>query len=113
MKPSVNCCRADQMPAPDTAIVYGEQEFAPAMFHYAPEGSDLREIADSNGFDIHTALMQHELPADHPLMLLYEDGEGIALLAGWEPKSPGQGWNIAGLYDTEAGPVAIFLRKRP
>lgn len=101
---------SDALPAADTIVKYKGGAFCPAMFHYAPEGADYEAIARECGFDIAMAYMEHELDDDHPLMVRYfEDGESKTVLEEWVPEGR-EGWKLAGLYDTEDGPCALWIK---
>ncbi|AVT76621.1 hypothetical protein RPPS3_25580 [Rhodopseudomonas palustris] len=101
---------SEAMPAPDKIVKYKGGIFCPAMFHFAPEGSDYKEIARECGFDIATSYMERELDDDHPLMVRYfENGESETVLEEWVPEVR-EGWKLAGLYDTEDGPCALWIK---
>ncbi|MGH6753371.1 MAG: hypothetical protein ACREDP_14495 [Bradyrhizobium sp.] len=103
-----------KMPEPDAVVIYADDIFGPAMFHYAPEDADLTAIAREHGFEMRLVAMVDDLDDDHPLMRLYcEEGECAKVLRAWRPRSPGDSWKITGCYDTEDGPVALFLKHRP
>lgn len=41
----------------------------------------------------------------------FEDGTGVS---EWQPTTPdGEGWQLVGVYDTENGPYAMFVRRLP
>jgi len=94
--------KPEDMPAPETLVSYANGSVMAAMFHYAAEGDDLREISRENGLACLIAPL-----LDAGLMQRYEGGENI--LSKWRPDPPA-GWMFGGVYDTEDGPCAIFLR---
>ena len=95
--------KPDAMPEPDTLIDFGPDGLLAAMFYYAAESCDYRDIAHEYGFDI---IIFAPL-LDEALMKRHEADENI--LGDWRPTPP-EGWKIGGTYDTEDGPHAIFLR---
>lgn len=94
--------KPEAMPAPDALVDCGESGTIAAMFYYAAESCDYRDIAHERGFDIIFAPL-----LDEALMKRYEADENI--LGDWRPTPP-EGWKVGGTYDTEDGPHAIFLR---
>jgi hypothetical protein len=99
-----------EMPAPDCSVLYSEGMWGPAMFHYASEGCNPRDVARDHGFDICFVTLQSERDDDDPLSQLYADGKLKEVLTAWLPKVPGPEWKLAGQSDSEDGPVATFLR---
>ncbi len=100
-----------EMPPPDARIRIGDNMIYPAMFFYAPEGADLHAIARKLGFELQISAMEN---ADH-LEYLLERGDIRNFMLLWRP-SRGRfrekdGWRLAGAYDTEDGPTAMFLRR--
>ena len=102
--------RNEDMPDPDTLVMYGCGMCGAAMFHYCcneDDGTDPEDIARENGFDIQF----HRLPDDHPLMPDYEEGASD-VVERWEPDVP-EGWTLGGKHDTEDGPTAFYIKPRP
>lgn len=93
----------DDLPAPDTLVDYGESGVSAAMFHYTSEHCDFRAIARANGFKAAVTQL-----TERSLIQRYEDGENI--LGEWRPKPP-DGWQLGGVFDSDEGAFAIFLRK--
>lgn len=105
--------KPSDLPPPETLIEYPDGSIGPLMWHFAPEGSiDMHAIAEENGFDFTCRYMAVELNADHELIARLEQGDdGDALLKAWRPLVvPPEGWALGGLYDTEDGPCACFIR---
>lgn len=101
--------RPEELPAPETLIDYGDGGFGAAMFHYsATETDDIIAIAHEHGFDIAFMSLEDDVGAES---LLERNGEGENVLAEWNPEVP-SGWLLGGKWDTEDGPVAVFLRQQ-
>lgn len=97
------------MPAPDLIVRYDDGTFAPAMFHYLHEGVDIRAIAREHNFELKHAFMEDVLDEDDPLALRYEADSGDAsIIRDWSPPEF-EGWRIVGKYESEDGPIAIYL----
>lgn len=92
----------NQMPEAQALIAYEDGSVMAAMFHYVAESVDYREVAEENGFHCLVAPL-----LDDALISRYEDGENI--MSEWRPTPPA-GWMLGGVWDTEDGPHAIFLR---
>lgn len=70
-------------------------------------------------FDAWASLVDHE----HSFIMLGEDDGaeeisnryfegGVADVSDWQPELPaGEGWFVGSIYDTEDGPVCVWLRK--
>ena len=58
------------------------------------------------GFDSRFVLMEND-GSDEVNDEYFERGGSYA---GWTPTSPGDGWVLAGVWDTEDGPQACFVR---
>lgn len=98
------------MPAPDT-VIYGSDGMSwPAMFQYAGEGDDAAFIADQNGFEILYLYLEDD--SEELFETYMNDSDFQKLFEAWKPAPP-VGWNFGGAYDTEDGPIAIFLKKKP
>lgn len=99
------------MPAPDTLVDYGEGSFGPAMFHYATEGCSAKNIAAENGFEITNLMLEDTAEEGSPAALAVENGEpSSVMLPLWTPPDLGDGWKLSGRFDSDDGPVALYLR---
>jgi len=98
------------MPAPDTIVKSKNGDIA-AMFFYAAAEQDLGEIAAEHGFNTRVTTMESDC---ENLQERWEDGAGdmAALMDEWQPVTP-EGWTFGAKLDTEDGPIAIFIRRRP
>jgi hypothetical protein len=94
--------KPEDMPAPETLVDYDDGGLMAAMFHYAEAEADLSGVANENGFHCLVCAL-----LDPDLMKLYEAGENV--LTKWRPEPP-MGWILGGVYDTDEGPYALFLR---
>ncbi len=104
--------KPEDMPAPGAAVEYDDGEFSPAMFHYAIEGADTRAIAREHGFDCRFLMMEDDSRDEvEPLRQRYGGGDDTAL-AEWTPPDAEEGWTLAGKWQSEDGPVALWLRPR-
>lgn len=97
----------DAMPDPTLMIDYGNGQLGMAMFHYAGEGADFRQIAREHGFQIRVLHLESD-PDAGELAERYADGDDISL-EDWRPIPP-NGWRLAAKNDTEDGVVACFIR---
>ena len=83
------------------------------MLQQKTEDTDASVVARENGFDSKFLNMQDD---DHtePAMELHAKyaagADGMVICAEWQPEIP-EGWRLADKYDTEEGPVAMFIRK--
>jgi hypothetical protein len=108
--------KPNELPAPDALIEYPDGAFGPLMFHFALEGHDLMQIAREQGFELRTLSLDHDnreetAPLrDRAERLFDDDAHMETLVADWTPPDLGDGWKIAAKWDTEDGPVAIYLR---
>jgi hypothetical protein len=100
------------IPPPDAVVRYADGSFGPLMFHYMSEGCKTKDVANENGFDIQWVEMADVLPEDDPLYVDYFEKGASDVVRRWVPPTI-DGWKIAGLFDTEDGPTAIYLRRRP
>lgn len=99
-----------KMPEPDTPIEYPSGEIGMAMFHYAAEGQRYDHIADEHGFECQFRELDGD-DSDGAEQLWEEYGKGAHDIPGrWHPKVPDE-WALAAKYDTEDGPIAMFIRK--
>lgn len=76
-----------------------EEAFDPAKFHAA-------------GFEF--TYVEFEFDAPEPLLeSWFEDGSGDC--SAWQPSTPdeGAGWMLTGIWDTEDGPIAFYVREIP
>ncbi len=99
------------MPKPTDLIDTADGGCIAAMFFYIEEDTPLvtaQYIAVGHGFDV--AYVELTEARDPELAERYEDGENI--LSDWSPASPVPGCLFAGKWDTENGPVSIWLRPR-
>lgn len=111
--PPVKPVTAQDMPAADQLIDYGNGWLEAAMFHYAGEGSNYSDIAKANGFEIGYLALEDD-PSDEALLLQakYERGDdGLKLASQWQPEVP-EGWTLGAKYDTENGLHALFLKRK-
>lgn len=102
--------KSTEMPTPDAVIEYPNGHTGLAMFHYGmPEDTDAGVVARENGFDSKFVTMEDD---NEELYKQYTDdrADHDALLTAWKPEVP-EGWTLAETYDTEDGPVAMFVRK--
>jgi hypothetical protein len=97
------------MPAPDTLVEYFNGEVAAAMFHYG--GDDVAGVAASCGFEVSPFVRLSNDPDARDLDQAYADG-ATDVLARWHPRPPA-GWSLGFKGDTEDGPVACFIRRKP
>lgn len=111
----VNPADPGRMPVPDLIIGTAEGGFVPAMLFYAPEGTDAKLVARENGFDSYFMDMEDTLPVEDPLHAEYFDKGGSTeeILPRWTPPAPEPGYALVGKWDTENGPTAFYVRKRP
>lgn len=102
-----------ELPAPDTLIRDAQGNVGALMFYYAAAEQNLRHIAHEQGFEVKTLLMTDDptLNEDHPLIKRYENMEG-GIEMDWHPMPP-EGWTLGIKFDTEDGPAALFIRRKP
>ncbi|MEX9908545.1 hypothetical protein AB7W95_17410 [Providencia rettgeri] len=78
-----------------------------------PETEDFNvfeEWTTKNELDYTLTHMDCDLGYDHSVFKSYFE-EGDINISNWEPSKPGGfGWFIGGIYETEDGPVCIWLR---
>lgn len=98
------------MPEPDALVADKHGNLCAAMFYFAPCDFDLGIIAAECGFDCISVRMADELGAAHDMSIAYENGDG-EVVDKWEPKTP-DGWSFGIKCDSDAGPFAIFVRRR-
>lgn len=101
--------KADEMPAPETLVDYGHGMCGAAMFHYGAEGDSVVAIAGDNGFDVRLLRMHDELGEEHTLVQVYDEGDP-EVIGRWQPIVP-EGWQLGGKWDTDDGPVAVFIKR--
>lgn len=99
------------MPAPDALAKDENGNVCAAMFYYAAGDTDLEEIAIEHGFECRIVTMEGDLGEDHELCIDYINGSDEAV-DKWTPTVP-DGWSFGIKMDTEDGPVAIFVRRKP
>ena len=102
-----------ELPPPDTRIEYTNGQFGPLMLHYLVEGQNPEDVLSENGYEARWLTMEEDLhDDDHPLMKAHFEEGADDTCERWDP-TPQPGWALAGIHDTEDGPVALFIRKRP
>lgn len=97
----------EDMPAPETMVQYSDGEVGAAMFHYAAEGQRFDKIASEQGFESRFLLLQD---CDEPELISAHENGASAICEIWHPEPP-EGWQLAAKYDTEEGPVVMFIRR--
>jgi len=61
------------------------------------------------GFESRQVAFEYDVP-QALLDRYYEDGDS-SVAAEWQPTTPeGEGWMLVGIWDTEDGPYAMFVR---
>lgn len=100
--------KSADMPRPEMLIDYGHGSIAAAMLHYAGEDAVASEVAEANGFEAQFLLLEDHLDIA-TLGDRHEAGENV--LPDWNPTPP-DGWLLGAKYDTESGPVAMFIRPK-
>ena len=100
--------RNADMPAPEVLVDYGAGVVAAAMLHYAGEDARADQIASDNGFESQFLLLEDHMDVA-TLGPRQEAGDNV--LPDWHPTPP-DGWMLGAKYDTESGPVAMFIRKK-
>jgi hypothetical protein len=98
-------------PPPDAIVRYADGSFGPLMFHYLSEGCKTKDVAAENGFDIQWVEMEDVLPEDDPLYIDYFEKGASDVVRRWVPPTI-DGWRLVGLFDTEDGPTAIYIKPR-
>jgi hypothetical protein len=74
------------------------------------EHLDLKAFTEA-GYDVHFELMDNDIPEGSPLFLSYW-GDGDPDISDWEPSPPeGERWQLIGIWDSEDGPFAMFIRQ--
>ncbi|KWT70717.1 hypothetical protein APY04_0778 [Hyphomicrobium sulfonivorans] len=100
--------KANEMPAPDTLVDYGVGGVMCAMLHYVETDTPFVGIIREHGYEAKFETFGDAEPEDHPLFTEFENGENI--VDRWRPEPPA-GWQLGGVYDTEDGPCALFIRQ--
>jgi len=103
--------KPEDLPAPDTLITYADGSVGALMFHYLTEGMNAGHVATQEGFECQYKTMYDELREDDPIYRDYFDGDGNRWRKEWNPEPPA-GWQLGAKYDTEDGPMAMFIRKK-
>lgn len=120
--------RSKDMPKATDIIECSSGALCVAFLFYLGEGAtrfDAKRVASSHGynmvyvdFDGDDALLDDDSRATdenpdgrHPLVKALEDGGNV--LPDWHPSSPGEGWQLAGKWDTEDGPTSVWIRPKP
>jgi hypothetical protein len=101
--------KPEDLPTPDTLVTYSDGSVSAVMFHYAPGGSSLKDIADENGFEVAFLGLTEDLASDHPLVIDYKNGADV--IGEWQPTLP-EGWQFGGKFDGDEGAFAIFIKKQ-
>ncbi|KQT50312.1 hypothetical protein ASG47_19605 [Devosia sp. Leaf420] len=104
---------AEIMPAPETPIQLHGGQIQPAMFFYTIEGQNLYHIAIEHGFDCQFGDLfdQGLTDEENEDALASYERTPDATLSAWVPEVP-DGWQFAGKWHGEDGPVSCFLRKK-
>lgn len=98
--------KLEDLPPADALIDYGEHGCGAVMFHFAPKGFSIRQIAHEHGFVV--CLL--EMAGDESAAALFERHQnGDVVLPEWNPLAP-EGWTLGGKFCSDEGPFAIFLR---
>lgn len=100
----------DQMPSPDTLVLCKDGTSVAAMFYFAAAEQRLDQIAEEQGFECSSLLMEDEVDDDDQLLRRCFEGDETALNK-WNPITP-DGWTFAAKFDTEDGPMAVFIRRK-
>lgn len=76
------------------------------------ESSEIvKEWMNKNKLDHSLTFMEGDIAYDHPIYKSYFE-DGNPNFSNWEPSKPeGRGWFIGGIYETEEGPVCMWLRQ--
>ncbi len=76
------------------------------------ESSEIvKEWMNKNKLDHSLTFMEGDIDYDHPIYKSYFE-DGNPNFSNWEPSKPeGRGWFIGGIYETEEGPVCMWLRQ--
>ena len=108
--------KPDQLPAPTTLIEYHDGAFGALMFHYATDGENLKALADQQGFELHSLLLddddREEVAALRSRFNANFDDQTAhveTLVADWSPPERG-GFALVAKWDTEDGPIALYVR---
>jgi hypothetical protein len=74
------------------------------------EGYISDRLLNAFGFESEMVLMEDDLDREDPFSVAYFEG-GEADITDWNPSAPqGDGWKLVGKWDSEDGPVALFVR---
>ena len=105
----------EDLPAPDTIVDHGNGFYGPLMFHWLVEGQDPDLTAREFGFQCRWVEMEGDLDENDQIYVDYFEYHASAseILRRWQPSDHGEGWKLAGMHDSEDGPVALFLRPLP
>jgi hypothetical protein len=67
-----------------------------------------RDKFREHGLEFRVHEFEHDYTSQEMHDRYYQDGESVP---DWQPTPPeGDGWRLAAIYDTEDGPVALFVR---
>ena len=73
------------------------------------EGISMRKFLAVFGIQVHVVCMEDDVPMEVSDKYFQADG---ANFSEWNPTAPsGDGWMLLEIYDTEAGPCAMFGRE--
>ena len=82
-----------------------------SQFPQAELDSQIDDWVSKNQLELKLIFMESDIDEDkHPTYNRYFH-TGVPDFHDWEPSKPvGQGWFIGGIYETEDGPVCVWLR---
>lgn len=76
------------------------------------ESDDVRAMMHALGFEISGVSFEFDAPDE--LVEVYFEHDDLTAPTLWTPTPPdGDGWILIGKYDTDDGPMAMFIRKIP
>lgn len=96
---------------PDTLIEHPDGSLIALMFNYAVEGQDLRAIAHDAGYAFRYDEMGDIFDEENALYKEYFVDGSADVIRKWHPQIP-DGWLLGGKWDSENGPVVVYIRKR-
>lgn len=76
------------------------------------EHEDGTPLLEAMGFDARFVSMEDDGSEDLNELYMSARKEDQYCIAEWVPTPPGPSWLLAGLWDTEDGPVALFVRQQ-
>ena len=99
-----------RMPARDAQGWATHPDLDLQRFNKDEEHLDLKALAEA-GFDAHMVVMEYDTnEGDAAYKAYWDDGE--ADVSAWTPTPPeGEGWQLIGIWDSEDGPFAMFIRQ--